>query len=272
MFSLIPAPYSLLARRLCTLQHSSNPALVLLSGGLDSTVTLALAHKTHSKIISLTFDYGQRGASHEIKAANQVARTFSVDDHRTIKIDPGVFRGNSALTSQGNVDGTQVPKKEGLLDGHDALKGRESGSDIPVTYVPARNLIFLSYAAAVAEGNHIRDIYIGANVVDYSGYPDCRPEFFEAFEKVCKVGTKDGVESGVDGEGGLKVRAPLIGMKKVDIVRKGLELNVNFAKTHSCYDVNENGRPCGLCDSCRLRRTAFLKLGFEEDPAIAAFL
>ena len=181
-----------------------------------------------------------------------------------------MFRGYSALTNQDDPKGVQVPKAEGKLDAESSNakeRDREAGAkDIPVTYVPARNLIFLSYATAIAEGIKARDIYIGANVVDFSGYPDCRPEFFRAFEEACRIGTKAGVEDGK----GVRVIAPLIEMSKMEIVKRGLEMDVNFADTHSCYDVAEDGVPCGVCESCHLRRTAFLRLGFSEDPAIAA--
>ena len=225
-------------------------AVVLLSGGLDSTTVLAIAKQQGFEAHALSFRYGQRHAV-ELERAAQVARTLGAVKHVIVDVDLRQF-GGSALTA--DID---VPK------GRD-LDGIAHG--IPVTYVPARNTIFLSFALAWAETLGASDIFVGVNALDYSGYPDCRPEYIEAFEKMANLATKAGVE----GTQRLKIHAPLIAMSKADIVRRGLELGVDYAITSSCYDPGPDGAPCGQCDSCLLRAK-----GFEEalvaDPLVARF-
>jgi 7-cyano-7-deazaguanine synthase len=222
---------------------TQRPAIVLLSGGLDSATTLAIARETGHTCHALSFDYGQRHAC-ELDAARQVAAAHAAAEHLVIKIDLRVF-GGSALT-----DAIEVPKDRDL-----------DASDIPITYVPARNTIFLSYALALAEVRGASDIYIGVNAVDYSGYPDCRPEFIAAFENLARLGTKVGV-----GGTPLRIHTPLIDLTKRDIISRGLELGVDYGLTRSCYDPDPQGRACGHCDSCRLRLAAFESLG-RQDPA-----
>jgi 7-cyano-7-deazaguanine synthase len=221
-------------------------AVCLLSGGLDSATCLAYARREGFECYALSFDYGQRHRI-ELEAARRIAEALDVADHRVAKIDLRVF-GHSALT-----DEIEVPK------------GRNEDSmahGIPITYVPARNTIFLSFALAWAEVLEASDIYIGVNALDYSGYPDCRPEFIEAFERMSNLATKAGVE----GRTRIQIRTPLIRLSKADIVRLGRELNVPFALTHSCYDPGAAGRPCGACDSCLLRAKGFREAGVV-DPA-----
>ena len=219
-------------------------AVVLLSGGLDSTVTLAIARREGFDTHALSFAYGQRH-SVELEAARRVATAFGVRDHRVAIIDLRLF-GGSALTD----DKLNVPEQRSV----DAMS-----HDIPITYVPARNTIFLAHALAFAEAIGAADIFIGANAIDYSGYPDCRPEFLQAFEHLAAVGTK----SGVNGTK-FKVLAPLISLSKAEIVRKGSELGVNFALTHSCYDPTPDGAACGGCDSCQLRLKGFREAGLVD--------
>ena len=211
-------------------------AVVLLSGGLDSTTTLAIAKHEGYEIFALSFEYGQRHRI-EIDSAKQIGQSLGVREHRIAKIDLRVF-GSSALT-----DAIDVPKYR---------SDAEIAGQIPVTYVPARNTIFLSYALAWAETIEARDIFIGANARDYSGYPDCRPEFIEQFEQLANLGTK----AGISGER-FRIHAPLIAMNKPEIIRKGEELGVDFSITHSCYDPEPDGTACGECDSCHLRRRGF---------------
>lgn len=230
-------------------------AIVLLSGGLDSATTLALAISEGHTVITLSFDYGQRHR-HELQAASIVSTTLGAADHRVARVDPQVF-GNSHSLSV-TPETIPVPKSDSFTQ----------SATIPSTYVPARNILFLSYGLALAESLSAKDIFIGANAVDYSGYPDCRPEFFKAFQQVIDVGTKAGVE--LNGEGPV-VRAPLLHWSKRDIIRKGLELGVDFSMTHSCYDPGLNGKPCTRCDSCILRADAFTQLGFTVDPVVEKF-
>ncbi|HLH38617.1 MAG TPA: 7-cyano-7-deazaguanine synthase QueC [Bryobacteraceae bacterium] len=218
-------------------------AVCLLSGGLDSSTCLGVARRDGFECYALTFDYGQRHRI-ELDAAARVARFFAAGEHRVIRIDPEAF-GASALTA--DID---VPKG-GLT------------ADIPITYVPARNTIFLSFAMAWAEGLECSDIFIGVNAIDYSGYPDCRPEFIEAFEKMANLATRAGVE----GRTRLAIHTPLAKLNKAGIVRLGAELGLDFSLTHSCYDPDEQGRACGLCDSCRLRRKGFEEAGLR-DPLV----
>jgi 7-cyano-7-deazaguanine synthase len=223
---------------------NNSKAICLLSGGLDSSVALAMARLQGFQCYCLSLNYGQRHAV-EIRAAERVARQLGAREHRTISIDLRAF-GGSALTS--DID---VPK--------DRTEQEMTGS-IPMTYVPARNTIFLSFALAYAEVARASDIFIGVNAIDYSGYPDCRPEFIQAFESLATLATREGVE----GRARYKVHAPLINMTKADIVRKGTDLGVDFSLTHSCYDPDSLGRPCRRCDSCRLRKKGFDEAGFTD--------
>jgi 7-cyano-7-deazaguanine synthase len=218
-------------------------AVVLLSGGLDSTTTLAVALKQGYEIYALTFSYGQRHEV-EVSAAERVASYFNVARHITMDIDLRRF-GGSALT--GNIP---VPKGRG---------SDEISHDIPATYVPARNTIFLSLALAWAETLGAHDIFIGVNALDYSGYPDCRPEYIEAFEKMADLATKAGVAGAH-----FTIHTPLINMTKAEIIRNGRELGVDFSMTSTCYDPSPDGRPCGQCDACILRRKGFAESGFID--------
>jgi 7-cyano-7-deazaguanine synthase len=222
-------------------------AIVLLSGGLDSTTALAIARDQGFECYALSFDYGQRHKI-ELTAAQRVASSLGAKEHRIARIDAGFLRG-SALT-----DDIAVPKSRSPAE----------MTDIPVTYVPARNLLFLSYAVAWAEAIGAGHIYIGVNALDYSGYPDCRPEFIAVFETLACLGTKAGAE-------GMRfiVHTPLIKMTKAEIVRKALDLKVDLSLTHSCYDPTPEGRACGLCDSCQLRRKGFSEAG-ATDPILYA--
>jgi len=223
------------------------PAVVLLSGGLDSTTTCAIAKDGGFQLYALTFDYGQRHRC-ELDAARRVAETVGVVEHRVVAIDLRAL-GGSALTA--DID---VPKD----------RDRSApGEGIPATYVPARNTIFLSYALAYAEVLGATDIFIGVNAVDYSGYPDCRPEYIQAFEAMAQLATK----SGVEGTRPVNIHAPLIDMRKTEVIQLGLALGVDYSLTHSCYDPLEHGDPCGRCDSCRLRAAAFAELGIR-DPLV----
>jgi len=221
-------------------------AVVLLSGGLDSATTLAMAKSQGFDAYALSFRYGQRHKV-ELEAARRIAQQFQMAKHLIIDVDLRLF-GGSALT-----DNIEVPKNR---------KAGEMEGDIPVTYVPARNTIFLSLALAWAEILGSEDIFIGANVLDYSGYPDCRPEYLAAFERMADLATKAGVE----GRKRLKIHTPLIQMTKAQIIKKGLELGVDFGLTHSCYDPYETGEACGRCDSCRFRLKGFREAGIP-DPA-----
>ena len=223
-------------------------AVVLLSGGLDSATTLAIALANGYEAYALSFDYGQRHEP-EIEAARRVAKALDAKEHRIAKIDLRVFRG-SALT-----DNTDVPK---------GRAEKEITHGIPVTYVPARNTIFLAYALAWAEVLGATAVYCGVNAVDYSGYPDCRPEFIAAFEQLANLATKAGVEGAR-----LHVHAPLIRLTKAQIIRRGSELGLDYALTHSCYDPDAQGRACGRCDSCLLRAKGFREAGLR-DPVPAA--
>lgn len=227
-----------------------NPAaVVLLSGGVDSTTTLAVARARGFQTYALTFDYGQRHAA-EIDAARRVAQTLGAVAHEIMRIDLRAF-GGSALTTD-----VPVPKDR---------TASEIGAGIPVTYVPARNTIFLSFALAWAEVLGAWDVFIGVNALDYSGYPDCRPEFVGAFERLANLATKAAVE----GRGRLKVHTPLIHLSKADIVREGIALGVEYALTLSCYDASEDGLACGRCDSCALRRKGFAEAGVPDPTRYA---
>jgi 7-cyano-7-deazaguanine synthase len=218
-------------------------AVVLLSGGLDSTTTLVTTIAEGYETYALSFEYGQRHKI-ELDAARRIARALGAKEHRVAKIDMRIF-GGSALT-----DDVDVPKKRSVT---------EIGHGIPVTYVPARNTIFLSYALALAETVGARDIFIGANAIDYSGYPDCRPEFMAAFETLANLATKAGVEGAR-----FRIHAPLIKFSKAEIIRKALEFDVDLALTHSCYDPSPEGVACGECDSCLLRLKGFREAGLED--------
>ncbi len=219
-------------------------AVCLLSGGLDSATSLACARMDGFVTYALSFDYGQRHKV-ELYAAERVARALGAASHQVSKIDLRLF-GGSALT--GDID---VPK------GRDV---EEMAHGIPITYVPARNTIFLSFALAWAEVLGASDIYLGVNAVDYSGYPDCRPEYIDAFRRMANLATKAGVEGGMD----LNIHTPLILLSKADIIRLGVSLGVDFGLTHSCYDPDPAGRACGQCDSCRLRLAGFAEAGLID--------
>lgn len=219
-------------------------AVVLLSGGVDSATVLAFARSLGFKIHALSFRYGQRHMV-ELEAAKRVARVNSVMEHLIVDIDLRRI-GGSALTSD-----LAVPKSRSV---------NNMGKDIPVTYVPARNTIFLSYALAWAEVLGSSDIFIGVNALDYSGYPDCRPEYIEAYERMANLATKAGVE----GRQKLTIHAPLLHLSKSQIIRKGVELGVDYALTHSCYDPATDGDACGQCDSCLLRLKGFQEAGLKD--------
>lgn len=262
---------------------SSNPAVILLSGGLDSATTLAIARAQGFDCRAITFDYGQRHCV-EIDAAKNVASAIGVREHVIMQIDLRAF-GGSALTAD-----IEVPKDRDISP---SLEGRGSGggssanqrnaressralypppgplpqgrgeSSIPITYVPARNTIFLSFALGFAEVRGTSDIFIGVNAVDYSGYPDCRPEFIRAFETMANLATKAGVEGRR-----LRIHTPLIDLTKAQIIRRGVELSVDYGLTRSCYDPDpKSGRPCGHCDSCLLRAAGFREAGVR-DPLV----
>lgn len=222
-------------------------AVVLLSGGLDSATVLAMVRDAGYDAHALSFRYGQRHVV-ELKAATRVARALGAIEHRIIDIDLGAF-GGSALTSD-----IPVPKGRDMA----AME-----AEIPVTYVPARNTIFLSFGLACAEVLGARDIYIGVNALDYSGYPDCRPDFIAAFEKMANLATKAAVE----GNTPVKINVPLIDMTKAQIIKRGMELGVDYGLTISCYDPDAEGAACGACDSCLLRKKGFAEAGVD-DPTL----
>jgi 7-cyano-7-deazaguanine synthase len=221
-------------------------AVILLSGGIDSSTAAAVAEAAGYRIFCMSFNYGQRHAA-ELQAARHVAETLNAEEHRIIGIDLGDL-GGSALT-----DDIAVPKNEQLED----ISCRD---EIPVTYVPARNTIFLSYALAWAEILKSDTIFIGVTAVDYSGYPDCRPEYIEAFEKMANLATK----AGVTGETALKIETPLIHLSKAEIIKKGHNLGLDYGLTVSCYDAAESGAACGRCDSCLHRKKGFKEAGIKD--------
>jgi 7-cyano-7-deazaguanine synthase len=226
---------------------SGKNAVVLLSGGLDSTTVLAIAQSEGYVPYALSFQYGQRHVA-ELDAARRIAAAAGVAGHVVAEIDLRVF-GGSALTAE-----IEVPK------------GRSEGdmaAGIPITYVPARNTIFLSFALAYAETLEASDVFVGVNALDYSGYPDCRPEYIEAFERMANLATKAGVE----GTQRLAIHAPLMQLTKEGIIRRGLELGVDYSVTQSCYDPDDAGRACGACDACQLRLRGFAAVGVP-DPAV----
>ncbi len=219
-------------------------AVILLSGGIDSATTLAIAKNLGFDIYALSFRYGQRHAI-ELEAALRIAKRYNVARHLIVDIDLRKI-GGSALTAD-----IEVPKNR---------DAEEMKKDIPATYVPARNTIFLSYTLAWAEVIGANDIFIGVNVLDYSGYPDCRPEYIAAYEKMANLATRACVE----GKQKLKIHAPLIRMTKSQIIKKGIELGVDYSLTHSCYDPSVSGDACGECDSCLLRLKGFMEAGFKD--------
>ena len=217
-------------------------AVVLVSGGLDSTTCLAIAREQNFDLYALTLNYGQRH-DHELNSARMIIDFFNIHDHSIIDIDLAQF-GGSALT-----DRIDVPKKRELSD----------MDEIPVTYVPARNTVFLSLALAWAEVLGSFDIFIGVNALDYSGYPDCRPEYISSFEKTANLATKAGVSGS-----SFKIHTPLIDMTKSEIIKVGLDLGVDYSLTSSCYDPDQEGNPCGLCDACYLRLKGFKETGIID--------
>jgi 7-cyano-7-deazaguanine synthase len=224
-------------------------AVVLLSGGLDSATTLAICRGESFEPHALSFRYGQRHEQ-ELAAAEKVADSLGAIEHRIAEIDLRLF-GGSALT-----DEIDVPKNR---------SESEMTAEIPITYVPARNTIFLAYALAFAETIGASDIFIGVNAVDYSGYPDCRPEFIRAFEKLANLATRAGVEGAH-----FQIHAPLISLTKSEIIRRGISLGVDYSLTHSCYDPAADGRACGRCDSCQLRLRGFREAEIEDPIAYAS--
>ena len=229
--------------------RASRPAVILLSGGLDSTTVLALALEAGYDAYAMSFNYGQRHVL-ELERAELVAKAAGVSGHTVVDFDLRAI-GGSALTSA-----LAVPKDR-LLD--------ESGQEIPVTYVPARNTIFLSFALAWAEVLEARDIFIGVNALDYSGYPDCRPEYIRSYEAMANLATRAGVEGRH-----LTIHTPLITLSKAQIIREGLRLGVDYGQTSSCYDPGPDGRPCGHCDSCQLRARGFREVGVS-DPLLQRY-
>jgi len=218
-------------------------AVVLLSGGLDSSTVIAIAKSEGFSVFALSFDYGQSHKA-ELRAAARIAEALGVRHHITIKVDLSSF-GGSALLGDG-----VIPKHR---------TAAEIGDGIPATYVPARNTVFLSLALAWAESLQATNIFIGVNALDYSGYPDCRPEFIDAFEKMANLGTKIGAQGGT-----IRIETPLISMTKAEIIRKGLALGVDYAATVSCYDSSEDGEACGSCDACLLRLRGFAENSISD--------
>ena len=226
------------------MSQQKSKAVVLLSGGLDSATVLAIAKAEGHDVYALSFAYGQRHAW-ELECAHAVTSSMGAKEHRIASIDLRAF-GGSALTAE-----IDVPKGRST---------EEMSGEIPITYVPARNTIFLSFALAWAEVLGCSDIFIGVNALDYSGYPDCRPEFIAAFERLANLATRAGVE----GRQALKIHTPLISLTKAEIIRKGLELGVDYSLTSSCYDPSPSGAPCGSCDSCVLRQKGFRENGLVD--------
>ncbi len=223
-------------------------AVVLLSGGLDSTTTLAIAIDEGYEVFALTFRYGQRHEI-EIDAAQKIAASFGVAQHVIASIDLRSF-GGSALTSD-----IEIPKGRSLED---------MAAEIPVTYVPARNTIFLSFALAWAEVLGSKDIFIGVNALDYSGYPDCRPEYIEAYQRMANLATRAGVEGARDSQPGLTIHTPLISLSKAEIIKRGEYLGVDYSLTCTCYDPSPDGLACGACDACQLRLKGFAECGLND--------
>ena len=222
-------------------------AVILLSGGLDSATCLAIAKQEGYELHALSFNYGQRH-EFEIDAAKNVANSIGVKNQINLNIDLRAF-GGSALT-----DDIEVPKER---------DANQISDEIPITYVPARNTIFLSFGLAFAETIKSNDIFIGVNALDYSGYPDCRPEYIESFEKMAQLATKSGIEKNNQ----VRIRSPLIQLPRAEIIKTGLALGVNYGITHSCYDPVDKGNPCGACDACQIRLKGFLDAGLS-DPLV----
>ena len=222
----------------------NKPAIILLSGGLDSTTCAAIAKKNGYDLHGLTINYGQKH-NYELKAAKLVAQNFKFNSHAVIDIDLASFGGSSLVSKE-----IIVPKNRNL----------EIKDDIPSTYVPARNTVFLSIALAKAETINAFDIFIGVNAIDYSGYPDCRPEFILQFEKMMNVATKDAVQN----VGKYKIHTPLIKLTKAEIIKKGQQLGIDYQITSSCYSLNKYGQPCGQCDACKLRIKGFDDAGLAD--------
>ena len=222
-------------------------AVILLSGGLDSATCLAIAKQDGYELHALSFNYGQRH-KFEIEAAKSVAKSIGAKNHINLTIDLRAF-GGSALT-----DDIEVPKER---------DANQISDEIPITYVPARNTIFLSFGLAFAETIKSNDIFIGVNALDYSGYPDCRPEYIESFEKMAQLATKSGTEKNNE----ITIHTPLIQLTKAEIIKAGLALGVNYGITHSCYDPVDKGIPCGACDACQIRLKGFLDAGLS-DPLV----
>jgi 7-cyano-7-deazaguanine synthase len=235
--------------------YNQKNAVVLLSGGLDSATVLGIASSQGYAVAALSFDYGQRHAR-EVACAAALARHYRVLRHETMKIDLRAF-GGSALTADIAVPKDSLEKPKAEIQNPDQQV-------IPITYVPARNTVFLSFALGLAEVTGAFDIFIGVNAIDYSGYPDCRPEFIEAFEQVANLATKAGVEGGR-----FKIHTPLILMSKAEIIREGLRLGVPYELTHSCYDPTPEGKSCGHCDSCLLRLAGFKEVGVTDPVGYA---
>src|SRR5688500_17034386 len=231
-------------------REHGRPAILLLSGGLDSTTMLALATSERYEVHALTFRYGQRH-EHEVEAARRIAAQFRVARHVVMDIDLRTF-GGSALTGSAPIPRDRPAEK--------------IASEIPSTYVPARNTIFLSFALAWAETTGARDIFIGVNALDYSGYPDCRPEYLAAFERLAMLATR----SGVEGEGAIRIRAPLLHLTKREIIQLGISLGVDYAGTTTCYDPDASGAACGHCDACALRLRGFAEGGLTDPARYAA--
>jgi len=225
-------------------------AIILLSGGLDSTTCLAIAQAQGFDCYALSFSYGQKHSS-ELNAAKLIAKNSAVKCHKIIDLDLGSF-GGSALTD----DSIEVPELEAVNETNSETTG------IPVTYVPARNTVFFSVALAWAEVLEADAIFAGVNAVDYSGYPDCRPEYIDAFQRMADLATKAGIEGK-----GVKIKTPLIDLTKVEIIQQGHKLGVDYSQTVSCYQADENGKACGVCDSCRIRKLAFANTAVK-DPTI----
>ncbi|HKK90416.1 MAG TPA: 7-cyano-7-deazaguanine synthase QueC [Desulfobacteraceae bacterium] len=221
-------------------------AVVLLSGGIDSTTVLAVAKSQGFTVFAMSFRYGQRHVA-ELQAAEKTARALGVKEHMIVDVDLGRI-GGSALTGD-----TVIPK-------HDSVQEIEQNDEIPVTYVPARNTIFLSYGLALAEVVKAEAIFIGVTAVDYSGYPDCRPEYIHAYEKMANLATKTGVTK----ETSLEIKTPLITLSKAEIIQLGTRLGVDYALTLSCYDPDREGRSCGRCDSCLHRKKGFAGAGMDD--------
>ena len=230
-------------------------AIVLLSGGLDSSVVLSIALSQGRMVDTISFDYSQRHKI-ELQRARQISALLECK-HTVIKIDSKVFQGTALVNTE-----IEIPQKSSSQQS--SSQQRSSIEEIPITYVPARNILFLSYALAFAESNGIQDIFLGVNSIDYSGYPDCRPEFIESFQRMAELGMKSGIHGRA-----LQIHTPLIHLSKKEIIQKGKELGTNYSLTSSCYNPNRNGNPCGLCESCHIRAQGFQEAGLG-DPLVRA--